>query len=103
LSKRGAEFAFDLNERSRPYRRIGQWAQGVWLKWRVILAAAFVNLVVSNGLEVTVKGALHWHWAFACVDGMGMSWKAAVAQAILHSLWSGATHIAGQKKVSDAG
>jgi hypothetical protein len=82
--------------RARPYANVPELARGAWGKWKVILAAAFVNLVASNGLEVTFKG-FHWSWLSEAVDGMGMSWKAAVVQAILHSVWVGAAQIAAKK------
>lgn len=91
----------DLSKRTAPYLDVKEWAVGAYLKWRVIVACAFVNLVVSNGLEVTAK-SLDWTWLSALADGMGMTWKAAVVQGFLHAIWTGATHIAGQEAVDNS-
>ena len=85
-----------LSDEVRPYTNVAELARAAWGKWVTILAACFVNLVASNGLEVTFK-SLNFPWLTSTVDGMGMSWKAAVVQGVLHSLWVGAAKIAAKR------
>lgn len=86
-----------LGTEVRPYANVAEIARAAWEKWVLIVSACFVNLVASNGLEVTFK-SLNWPWLTATVDGMGMSWKAAIVQGILHSIWVGAVKIAAKRQ-----
>ena len=88
----------DLANASSPYLRFSSWVKGAYIRWRLITACAAVNLVISNGIEVSAK-SFNWGWLSTMVDGSGISWKAAIVQAILHSIWAGAAHIAGRKTV----
>lgn len=72
-----------IEETTRPYRNGRDWFVGIWQKWRVICAAAFTNLVATNGIETT------FGW-----EHSGITWKAALIQAVVHSIYSGALHIA---------
>jgi len=80
-------------ERAKPYCEAQPWIAGVWQKWKVILAAAFVNLIATNGLEATMHSA-PWAWLSSAFSGTGITWKAALVQAVVHAIYSGATHIA---------
>lgn len=82
--------------RAKPYGNVAKLARGAWEHWVLIVSAMFVNLIASNGLEVTCK-SFNWPWLTGLVDGMGMSWKAAVVQGFLHAAWVGAVKIAARK------
>jgi hypothetical protein len=79
--------------RAKPYCETQSWLAGAWQKWKVIIAAAFVNLVVTNGLEATMHSA-PWAWLSSAFAGTGITWKAALVQAVVHAIYSGASHIA---------
>lgn len=74
-----------------------EWWVGVWAKWRIILASAFVVWVSTNGLEVCCA-ELKIGWLTAATAGMGISWKASVVQGIIHAIWAGAVGIADRAK-----
>ena len=89
----GTPFQRVLPEGALAYCEVAPWVAGVWQKWKVILAAAFVNLVATNGLEATMHSS-PWPWLAAAFAGAGITWKSAFLQAVIHAIYSGATHIA---------
>ena len=47
-----------LSDEVRPYTNVAELARAAWGKWVTILAACFVNLVASKGLEVSASRAV---------------------------------------------
>jgi hypothetical protein len=80
-------------ERAKPYCDTQTWVFGVVEKWKTIVAAFIVNLVVTNGVEATIHSA-PWLWLSNLSPGIGVTWKSAVVLSIAHTIYSGAAHIA---------
>jgi hypothetical protein len=64
----------EVANRTRPYTHIKGWAVGIWMKWKIIAAAAVVNLVTTNGIEATMDDA-PWAWLREAFSGSGISWR----------------------------
>ena len=75
------------------------WGLGLWSSVAVAAATAFTTMVSTNGVEVMVSNIPVINDA---TRGMGMGWKTAIAQMIIHTMAAAAKYISDTKGLPPA-
>lgn len=84
----------NLAENPTKYLDWRAWGRGLWSSVAVAGATAFTTMVSTNGVEVMVSNIPVISDA---TRGMGMGWKTAIAQLVIHALSAAAKYISDTK------
>lgn len=84
----------DLAANPRKYLDWRAWFLGLWSNCAVAGAGTVTSLLTTNGVEALVAGTPWMHdWA----HGLGMGWKTAIAQFVIHVTLAAAKYISDTK------
>ena len=82
----------EVVERVRPYFDLRLWWRGLYLKWIHVFSACMATWVSSNGIEATTD-KIDLPGLHDAMSGIGMSYKAAILQAVLHATYEGFRYV----------